>query len=436
MAKQRRSFWQRLVGFFRREQAKPRSAAAAASPAKIKIPPRLSKLGNAGAVESPGQFNTSVITTLRNLAISDSDVYGAIKDLQTLANPGYIIRVVGKNATKAIEDLEMSIPTWFNSGDLDTFINNQIFELTIAGASSCEWYPDKKRSGVEGVVVIPAEEVEITRTEEGTLKYVQAGSGQKVELNPVTYKYLPSFTMGKSPVGIPIIYPGLGAYQRKLGMQNNMDRMLKILGLTGIVQGQVALRKPEEMGYADESDPEYQLYVQNTMEQIAELLTQGEEEGVFVTPQGVEINIVSPARELGYASTAWVDNQFQLWSGVRTTPFMRGRSESLSETWAKVAYPMILAEAKNLQSIVKSQVEYGLNLHLAMRGFIAHAKVEFRSPESPFRESDARSAKLEAERDQIYEAMFPGEWSLYRREQIGLPRLDSNQDSKSKPGGA
>ena len=299
-------------------------------------------------------------------------------------------------------------------------MDNQIVELIVAGASSVEWYPTKARDGVEGAAVIPHEQIEIEVKEDGTVRYFQRGPGGLIELNPLTYFYIPNASVGNSRVGVPLIYAALAPLQRKEKMLASIDKILEILGLAGIIHAAVPLPNPIEEGFSGETDPEWHEYVRRLLSNLAELLQQAQSTGTVVTPAGTEVNIISPSRDLSMASTAWIDNEFRVWSGSRTMPFMRGRSETLSETWARVVYPVILAEAKNLAQIVRKQIEFGLNLHLRLRGYMATATLEFFEPESPFKEQDGRAMYYASRADEVYATLFGEEWVEKRKRELGI----------------
>lgn len=355
-------------------------------------------------VASGVRIDGKTIRYLRYIAIADEDIYGSVRDLQVLANPGFEINISARSnlqRKRAMAALE-NINNIFDSRSLDTFINNQIYEISTSGASSVEWVPTKERNGLSLAAIVPAETIIIDRDKDtGGLIFKQQDAGSEIELDQRTYLYLPLQTVGDSPYGVPLIIAALRALSRKGNMMESVDRLLKLLGLAGIVHANVPVPEPERAGFEGESDPAYIDFVSRKLSQVAELLTSGEEEGVFVTPQGTDLKVVSAARDISGAYTAWTDNQHLLWSGARTLPFMRGRSESLSETWAKVAYPIILAEAENIQKVIKRQVEFGLNLHLRLSGIPARAEINFLEPASPFSESNARARLTEAQADSI-----------------------------------
>lgn len=384
----------------------PRKRASATTPYDEQAPPR--------------PFDRSYIPVLRRYAISDEDVAGAVRDLIVLANPGFRITATGRDAERALVDVQANADSWFPMGSLDGFIDNQILELVVAGASSAEWYPTPSRDGVAGVAIIPAEQVRVEVDQKGNVKYYQASPTGDIELNPMTYFYFPSVSVANSRIGVPIIFPALAALPRKEKMLQSIDRLLDLLGLAGIVHAGVPLPDPVEEGFSGETDPEWHEWVRARLQTVADLLMGGQEKGVIVTPAGTEVSITSPSRELSLASTAWTDNEFRVWSGARTMPFMRGRSETLSETWARVVYPIILAEAENIRLIVAQHVERGLNLHLRLRGYMASVRVEFREPASPFRESNARANFYEARTDEIYAQLFGEAWLDRRRKELGL----------------
>jgi len=347
-------------------------------------------------------------------------VAGAVRDLVVLANPGFRIVVSGRQAEAARTDLLSVVDSWSPFGSLDALVDNQIIELIVAGASSIEWYPTKSRDGVAGAAVIPHEQVEVRVEQDGTVKYYQNSPSGLIELNPLTYYYIPNGTIANSRVGVPLIYAALAPLQRKDKMLASIDKILDILGLAGIIHAAVPLPNPIEEGFSGETDPEWHEYVRRVLSNLAELLQEAQSTGTVVTPAGTEVNIISPSRDLSMASTAWIDNEFRVWSGSRTMPFMRGRSETLSETWARVVYPVILAEAKNLAQIVKKQIEFGLNLHLRLRGYMATASLEFFEPESPFREQEGRAMYYASRADEVYVAMFGEAWIEKRKRELGM----------------
>jgi len=349
------------------------------------------------------KVNSATVKYLRYLAIVDEDIYGAVRDLQVLANPGFELRIDARNRLhkKRAVDALSNIDDVFDVRSLDSFINNQVFEVVTTGASSVEWVPARTRDRIVQAAVVPSETISIVRGKNGSLKYMQNIGNKPILLDERTYKYFPLQTAGDSPYGIPLIIAALRGLDRKGKMINSVDRLLKLLGLAGIVHANVPVPEPEKSGFDGEADPAYLEYVTRKLRQVAELLTRGEDEGVFVTPVGTDLKVVSAARDTRGAYTAWIDNEHLIWSGARTLPFMRGRSESLSETWAKVAYPIVLAEAGNIQKVIKAQVEFGLNLHLQLSGVQAKASIEFTEAPSPFSESNARARLTDAQADSV-----------------------------------
>lgn len=385
--------------------------------------------GDLGRVIAGGiRITPEVIKYLRYVAVVDEDVYGSVRDLQVLANPGFEINIISnrklwkKRAKEALSDID----DIFSGRSLHTFINNQIFEIVSSGASSVEWVPTRARDGIRSAAVVKSETITIERRENGEYVFKQVVGGRELELDQRTYLYLPLQTVGDSPYGIPLIIAALRALGRKGKMITSVDRLLKLLGLAGIVHASVPVPEPERAGFEGETDPGYLDYISRKLTKVAELLTAGEEEGVFVTTQGTELDVVSAARDIRGAYTAWTDNQHLLWSGSRTLPFMRGRSESLSETWAKVAYPIILAEAGNIQTVIKRQVEFGLNLHLQLRGIPAKVSIEFGEPASPFGEANARTRLLDAQADSLILEMVGSDYSDYVRKKHGLGEAVGN----------
>lgn len=357
----------------------------------------------AGYVGYPADSRGRISGLLRMLLQSDEDVAGTAADYLAIANPGHIVEFVGnkRSVTAARAELESLARRIFpEGGGLDGLINNQILELLASPASSLEWYCDEKRRGVLGVAVVPAERITVgydPDTGERTF-HQQHGVGEGIRLDPATYLYAPMVTHGSNPHGVPMFLSALKALDRKNRLTEDVDRVIDLMRQIALVGVELPMPTPQELGLDDYTDPRYQEYKNEYANQAADMILELAPKGLFVGPQGTKFNINNVTHSLAGLPEVEDANNRRVWSGLGTLSFLRGQMNSTTEALAKVVYPMIEARATNIQQVVSRQIEFGINLHLRLRGINAHAYVKFRQAESAFKgvEASAYLTRMQA----------------------------------------
>lgn len=354
---------------------------------------------NAGTLGS--QDRQSVIQQIRELVVTDSDAAGALRDLVALANPGVTLKYSGSETAKKQAGREIDRLT-SNLGDfpgLDELINNQLAETYIAGASSAEWYPNPGRSGVGGVEVVPAEEVQIRR-EGNERTYVQLR--YDVALDSRTFVYSPYATRGRDPYGTPAIVAALIEIQRKAALTVGIDKVINLLSQGAFLQLEVPKPTLEELNVESESDPAYWEALATYYNAYVDLATSSREAGVMVTEAGVSGKALPLTGNVSGLAELKNLNSLSVWSAVLTLPFMRGKMDSTTQALAQVVYPILLAHAINMQTVVKRVIEFGLNLHLQLCGIAASVELDFLAAPNPFTLDHARAAREQAQADGVY----------------------------------
>jgi len=355
------------------------------------------------------QDRQSVIQQIRELVVTDSDAAGALRDLVALANPGVTLKYTGSDTAKKQAGREIDRLT-ANLGDfpsLDELINNQLAETYIAGASSAEWYPNPGRSGVGGVEVVPAEEVQIRR-EGNERSYVQLR--YEVALDSRTFAYSPYATRGRDPYGTPAIVAALIEIQRKAALTVGIDKVINLLSQGAFLQLQVPKPTLAELNVESENDPAYWEALATYYNAYVDLAVSSREAGVMVTEDGVEGKALPLTGNVSGLAELKNLNSLSVWSAVLTLPFMRGKMDSTTQALAQVVYPILLAHAINMQTVVKRVIEFGLNLHLQLCGIAASVELDFLAAPNPFQESEAKAALLNAQTDAIYIAQLGDEY--------------------------
>ncbi|WP_139806722.1 hypothetical protein [Deinococcus hopiensis] len=344
----------------------------------------------------PKETRTRLSGILRALIQNDEDVSGTVSDYLAIVNPGHTVEFTGsRKAVKAARvELDLLARTLYpEGGGVDGLINNQVMELLASPASSLEWIPNADRSGLSGVAVVAAEHVVIGRDPDtGERTFHQVGVAlQPIRLDPATYLYAPLVTMGGDPHGVPMFLSALRALDRKDRLIQNTDRVIDLMRQIALVGVELPMPTPQDFGLPSADDPRYADYKREYAEQAADMILGLAPQGLFVGPQGTKFTINNVTHSLAGLDDVMQENNRRAWSGLGTTPFLRGHMDSTTEALAKVVYPMIEARATNIQATLARQLEFGLNLHLRLRGIPAVAYVRFQQAESAFKQAEAEA---------------------------------------------
>lgn len=363
----------------------------------------------------PNDSRRRIIHVLRALAENDDDVSGSLGDLQALCGAGLTLDFTGgARATKQAKDeLEAWAQRVFpEGGGLQGLIANLVGEIALAGAASCEWYPERNRQGVAGVAVVPPEEIRIRRDPATqTLVHQQVAPGNAITLNPRTYLYAAPRTTGRSPYGVPLFIAALFALDRKRQLLDAEQRVINLMARSALVKATAPIPTPKELGVKSVDDPEYPDAVADFYAALADTIVSGSENGVYIGPEGTEINVVPLTQTASGVPDVTKGNQKRVWGGLKSLPFMRGEMDSTTQALAQVTVPILHAQAVSIQQTVARQIEFGANLHLALKGIPAQAWVTFTPPKSPFLLDEATALLRKAEAHSKLAALFGPAWA-------------------------
>lgn len=365
----------------------------------------------------PNDSATRITKVLRALAQSDDDVRGTLRDLIALVNPGYTLDFTG--GARAIKAAQAELDAFTarvypEGGGLDGLINNQIAEFAVAGASSLEWFPTRGRNGVQDVAVVPAEEIRITRdAETHALKHEQQVAGQRLTLSPVTYHYAAAQTAGRSPYGVPLFVAALFALERKRQLLAAEQRVINLMARSALVKANVPKPSPADLGVRGLTDPGYPDALAAYYAEVADLLAAGSENGIYVGPDGVTIDVLPVTQSAAGAGDITKANQKRVWNALGTYTFLRGENENTPQALAQVAIPMLYAQAINVQNVLAAAIAFGLNLHLRLKGIAAVVTVKFDKPKSPFLLDEANAELARAKTDEIMNRLVGPAWAAH-----------------------
>ena len=391
----------------------------------------------------PGYPNDSrrrIIRLMRWLTQRDDDINGSLRDQIAISNPGHTLEFVGgKRAVVAAQaEIQAFADRVFpEGGGLDGLNNNQVAEIVRTGATSLEWYPLPSRRGVADVAVVQAEDVYIRRVENGLVYTQQSGAAEPAQLDNLTYRYLPILTDGANPYGIPMFIAALEAAERKTRLSASVDRVVDMMKVAAFVSATFKLPTAREVGLVTDTDPRYPARVQAYMQQAAKLIYDNAPKGIFVGPDGTNVSVTNLAQSLAGVPEIIKENNRRLWTATRTLPFLRGSMDSTTEALAKVAYPMVEAEAGNIQMVLARQIEFGLNLHLRLKGIPVQVFVRFEQASSAFALANAQTEKTRMETDEIGKRVFGDGWWVRASQRWDISATDHEQAPEwwKTPGG-
>ncbi|WP_309571228.1 hypothetical protein [Deinococcus sp.] len=378
----------------------------------------------------PANSRRRVIRLMRWLTQRDEDMNGSLRDQIAIANPGHTLEFVGgKRAVQAAQaEIQAFAERVFpEGGGLDGLNNNQVGEIVRTGATSLEWYALSSRRGLENVAVVPAEDIKIRRTESGLLYTQQTTVTEPIDLPALTYRYLPILTDGADPYGIPLFIAALEAAERKVRLSEGVDRVVDMMRVLAFVSATFPEPTPEELGLTSKADPQYGTLTAEYFAQAAALVYDNAPKGLMVGPSGSEFKVTNVTQSLAGLPELLLENNRRLWTATRTLPMMRGHMDSTTEALAKVVYPMIEAEAGNIQMVLARQLEHGLNLHLRLRGIPAQVWVRFQQAESAFALAQAQTEYARMQTDEVGKRVFGNAWWPKAAQRWDIAKEDVDQ---------
>lgn len=383
----------------------------------------------------PNDDRVRLTEILRGLAQRDDDVSGTYGDYLAIANPGHTLEFVG--GARAVKQARQEIDTLLarlfpEGGGLDGLINNQIGELLFSPASSLEWYPTERRDGVAGVAVVPAEHVACLRDRaSGQVRHEQTGLGvANIPLDPLTYCYAPLQTSGASPYGVPMFLAALEALDRKRRLTDVTDRVINLMQEIAFVAAEIPMPTPQDLGVSSPADPQYEERKRLWFETAIEMIVDRAQQGVVVGPTGTKFDVVNVTHSLNGIPEVTKENNRRAWSALGSTSFLRGQMDGATEALARVVYPMVEARATNIQAVIARQMEFGLNLHLRLKGIPAQVYLRFGAAQSGFALTDAQTEKTRMETVVMGKNVFG---KAFARRAANTFDLDDAEDQQAPP---
>ena len=353
-----------------------------------------------------------VLEYVELLATHNPDFSQAVDIVRTLANSGHNLTVTagtdGKRnrAKELIEEKAESIQK--PHGGVDGLIDKLLDQAATYGAMCGEWVLAEDLSDVVDFVDVnpksirffwsdewrkwmPYQKVKGTQAKEAEERGQKVVNGSFVELNPLTFHYFAFDAAPGSPYGTPPFIAALQPIGIQRDMVANMSQIVKKIGLLGIIDA-VVEQLPTRAG---ETDDEYAARAGQYLADYATVIEETVRDGGVVHFDDVQITATALSGNAAGATNIFKQNEEQVFSGLKSMPSVQGRSYSTTETYAGVAYDIIIRNTARYQRGVKRMIEAGYNLALVLDGQKARASISFKDNKTLQRLQKANAEAIE-----------------------------------------
>lgn len=341
------------------------------------------------------------------LAVYNPDYSQAVENMRTLANPGHVLQIdatkgVAKATAQRIKDKNKQIQ--HKNGGIDGLIDKLLWQAAVYGAMAGEWVPNENMTDIVDFIDVNPKTVkffwELDPTEDpfqlgphwapyqyATIRQVLEAeqNGQKVrngayvKLNEITFQYFSFSAAPGSPYGVPPFLAALNNIAIQRDMMSNMASVVKKIALLGLID----IKVESLTAMPGESQSDYQSRATQYLEGYADLAVNMLDSGGIIHFDDATVSSTSLAGNASGATNIFTQNEEQVFSGLKSMPSVQGRSYSTTETYAGVAYDIMIRQSLRYQRAAKLMVEYGYNLMIMMWGVkVNDIKVQFHENKS------------------------------------------------------
>lgn len=331
-------------------------------------------------VVSPSYIR-EMIPVIRQLMVMNTDVGQAIHNIVTLGNTGHQVFFDRKVPVDQVDAMRNHLlnkrKEWApGSAGIDGLVNKWFSQILVSGALSNEWVPNKNLTGIEANILVNPETIEF-KFDPATTKYEPyqriknplsiIGKADLVKLNQSTYKYYGYNGDGETPQGFPPYISVLPRLKTQSNMDKNIDFVIDQMGLIGFLEG--LIQKPDQDD--GESDTKYETRLNNLLSLAKSRILEGFKDGVvtgFKDDHEFKFNS-PPTKAVEGAATLYQNNELMIASSLKQDSALWGRGYASSETQITVVFIKMLSELKNIQNLVKENLNFGYALELRLAGF-------------------------------------------------------------------
>lgn len=329
---------------------------------------------------SPQFMLEQIIPVIRSLAYLNPNVSQTVHNIVSLGNTGHKIFFDRKVPPELVDKMRNHLmnkrKNWASGqAGMHGLVNKMFAQLLISGALSNEWVPNASLNGIEGCVLVNPENIRF-KLDKNKVRYKPfqiRTSGVPSKTNPAllplnenTYKYFALNGDEEMPYGIPPYLSVINGVKKQKHMDDNIDFIVDIMGLVGFLEA--LIQKPDQN--SGEADDAYQLRLNQYIAQAKTNIMTGLKDGVVVGFEGDHtFNFNSASKTYDGVAELYKNNELSLATALKQDPSLWGRDYGSTMGAMGIVFMKMLSELKNIQTIVKENLEFGYALELRLAGY-------------------------------------------------------------------
>lgn len=326
------------------------------------------------------------------LAVYNPDYSQAVENVRTLANPGHTLIITATKgvATKMKQQIwEKDRQIQHKHGGIEGLLDKLLWQAAVYGAMAGEWVPNEDMTDVVDFIEVnpktirffwetspeldpwnygphwaPYQRATAQQIVEAKANGQEIKNGAYLKLNEVTFQYFAFNAAPGSPYGVPPFLAALNNLATQRDMMSNMANVVKKLALFGLIDIEV---EPLKVG-PGETASAFQARVEAYLDKYSALASSMLDDGGLVHFNDSTITATNLAGNAAGATNIFTQNEEQVFSGLKSMPSVQGRSYSTTETYAGVAYDIMIRNSVRYQRAAKMMVEYGYYLMAQLWG--------------------------------------------------------------------
>lgn len=386
-----------------------RSTSAVIAPASMNS--RITGLYNAYA-SLAYNLPFEILGYIELLARYNPDYSQAVENIRTLANSGHelIVKAGSDLQERRIKGMleEKARLIQESHGGIDGLIDKLLNQAATYGAMCGEWATNEELTEVVDFVDLnpkairffwekdldrycPYQRVSAEQAKEAK-KNGQKVINDCVKLNETTFRYYAFDAAPQSPYGTPPFLAALGNLSIQRDMQHNMAQIVKKIGLLGIIDMSI---KPLPVKPGENAEA-YYARASAYLEEYGDAVEEMVKEGGIVHYDDAIIQSFNISGNAAGATNIFKQNEEQVFSGLKSMPSVQGRSYSTTETYAGVAYDIIIRNTYKYQRAAKRMIESGYWLMAQLAGMSPTGiSLQFKPNKTLHRLQIAQAEKIE-----------------------------------------
>lgn len=318
------------------------------------------------------------------LATYNPDYSQAVENIKMLANSGHELIVDGPSdlQKKKVKDLlEFKARTIQEAhGGIDGVIDKLLDQAATYGCICGEWVLNDELTDVVDFVDLDPKKIRFFwdsfdqrfipfQKVNGQQAREAKANGQEVRnncirLNEETFCYYAFDAAPESPYGTPPFLAALPNIAIQRDMVFNMAQIVKKIGLLGMVDLTIERLQP----LPGETEAQYAARAAAYLDDYVAVAEEMVRDGGLVHFDDVSSTTMQLGGNAAGATNIHKANEELIFSGLKSMPSVQGRSFSTTETYAGVAYDIVLRNTMKYQRAVKRVIERGYWLMATMAG--------------------------------------------------------------------